>query len=123
MFRATTFLIVLVLAGAPAASLACDLWCMSALAQEHRRIVGCHRDSVGATASQQIAAVSSECHGAISGTLFVADSRSQIPDPSTAPVSNTPHLVVILTGDLASTRAHAFQVSVAPSALRSVLRI
>ena len=43
MFRATTFVIVLALAGAPAGSLACDLWCTSAAAQEHRRNFSCRK--------------------------------------------------------------------------------
>jgi hypothetical protein len=85
-----TFLIVLALAGAPAVSLTCDLWCASASAREHHRIVGCHDASRGAaTQGDRIAGTSADCHDALSSALFVTEVRSEIPSPPPGVVPST----------------------------------
>jgi hypothetical protein len=42
MLRATTLLIVMVMAGGPAGSLACELMCSGPVAEDHHLAVGCH---------------------------------------------------------------------------------
>ena len=122
MFRATSFLIVFALAGAPAASLACDLWCTNPSAEKHRRLVGCHSDSADASEGQpQVASISTECHDALSGTLFLTDSRNHIPSATT--LSMTPHVLPPLNGDAAPPRAHVFDAPLPRAPLRSVLRL
>lgn len=122
MFRATSLLIVVTLAGAPAASLACELWCTNPSAEKHRRLVGCHSESADALEGQQhVARVSAECHTPLSDTLFLTDSRTHVPSPTT--LSITPHPLALVKGDAAPTRAHAFDVSLPRAPLRSVLRI
>ena len=77
----TALLIVLVVAGSPIGSLACELWCNSPAGEEHHRAVGCHDASKSRPTGQQIAPSVAGCHDAAALRPFVteprqADSRS-----------------------------------------------
>jgi hypothetical protein len=120
MFRASTFVIVLALAGAPAASLARDLWCTSAAAQEHRRMVGCHSEPAGAAGGQTIAAVGMECQAAISGTPFVIELRSQVAAQSIAFLPAAPPMP---KGEPTPARAQVFNGPAPGGSQPTVLRI
>ena len=122
MFRAAAFLIALALTGAPVASLACEAWCTSPSAQDHRRIVGCHSQAPAPGEGQASVALDGTCHGAVSGTLFVTDSRSHAPDLSAA-LAIPPHFVRRPQGGPSPARAPAFDVSATRAQLRSVLRL
>jgi len=74
MLRTTTLLIVTVLAGGPASSLACELWCSSAAAEDHHRAVGCHDASQNVPTGQQVRSTTG-CHAAATTTPFVTEAR------------------------------------------------
>jgi hypothetical protein len=74
MLRATTLLIVTVLASGPIGSLACELWCASP-AEPHQRTVGCHEPSRDAPADSQIAA-RGRCHEAVATAVFLIEIRA-----------------------------------------------
>jgi hypothetical protein len=57
MFRTTTLLIVMGLAGGPTSSLLCELWCQPSAASNQYEAVGCHDASSGVAGSRHIAAV------------------------------------------------------------------
>jgi len=71
----TALLIVLVMAGGPAGSLACELWCNSPAGEERHRAVGCHDASPFGPAGQQVAPYVAGCHDAAAIALFVAEVR------------------------------------------------
>jgi hypothetical protein len=68
-------LIVLVVAGSPAGSLACELWCNSPAGDDHHRAVGCHDASQSGPNGQQIAPYVADCYDAAALTPFVAEVR------------------------------------------------
>ena len=70
----TALLIVLVMAGNPIGSLACELWCNSPAGADHHRAVGCHDASQSGSTGQQIAHVDG-CHDAAAIAPFVAEVR------------------------------------------------
>ena len=74
MLRTTTLLIVMVLAGGPSGSLACELWCTTAAADAHHRAVGCHDASAASATGQQIESAAG-CHDAAVITSFVTEAR------------------------------------------------
>lgn len=71
----TALLIVLVMAGTPAGSLACELWCNSPAGDDHHRAVGCHDASQSGPNDQQIASHAAGCHDAAGIAPFVAEVR------------------------------------------------
>jgi hypothetical protein len=71
----TALLIVLVMAGSPVGSLACELWCNSPAGKEHHRAVGCHDASQSRPTGQQIAPSVAGCHDAAAIEPFVAEMR------------------------------------------------
>jgi hypothetical protein len=122
MFRAATLLIVLALAGAPAASLACDLWCTSAMSPEFHRIVGCHNGFSGRTGNA-VTAASAECHDAVASTPFLAEARNDVPSPLAVEAALPPDVASVLNGPLAPTRPRDFDLPTPSSALYTILRI
>ena len=71
----TALLIVLVVAGNPVGSLACELWCNSPAGADHHRAVGCHDASQSGPKGQQIAPYVAGCHDAAAIGPFVAEVR------------------------------------------------
>jgi hypothetical protein len=71
----TVMLIVLVMAGSPVASLACELWCDSPAGGDHHRAVGCHDASQSGLKGQQIAPYVAGCLDAAAIAPFVAEVR------------------------------------------------
>jgi len=71
----TALLIVLVMAGSPVGSLACELWCNSPAGEERHRVVGCHDASRSGPTGQQIAPSVAGCHDAAAIAPFVAEAR------------------------------------------------
>ena len=74
MLRATTLLIVIVLAGGPMSSLVCEAWCSRPAAGNHHREVGCHDASASAPEGQQIEAAGG-CHDAAAVAPYLLESR------------------------------------------------
>jgi hypothetical protein len=71
----TTLLLVLVVAGSPVRSLACELWCNSPAGDDHHRAVGCHDASQRGPKGQQIASYVTGRHDAAAVAPFVAEGR------------------------------------------------
>jgi hypothetical protein len=71
----TALLIVLVMAGSPVSSLACELWCGSPAGNGHHRAVGCHDPSESGSTGQQIAPGAAGCHDAVVVASFTAEVR------------------------------------------------
>jgi hypothetical protein len=71
----TVMLIVLVMAGSPVASLACELWCDSPAGGDHHRAVGCHDASQSGLKGQRIAPYVAGCPDAAVIAPFVAEVR------------------------------------------------
>jgi hypothetical protein len=69
----TALLIVLVMAGSPVGSLACELWCNSPAGEDHHRAVGCHDAS--APKGPQVVPYLAGCHDAAAIAPFVAEVR------------------------------------------------
>jgi hypothetical protein len=57
MFRATTLLIVMALAGWPTSSLVCQLWCHASAARSQPQEVGCHDASSGFSGGRHLVSV------------------------------------------------------------------
>ena len=74
MLRTTTLLIVMVLAGGPTRSLACELWCSSLAGANHQRAVGCDDASRNVPTDQQVRSIT-RCHAAAANTPFVTEAR------------------------------------------------
>jgi hypothetical protein len=74
MLRTTSLLIVMVLAGGPIGSLACELWCNSPAAGSHHAAIGCHDASSAPPADQQITSAAG-CHDAADIAPFVTEVR------------------------------------------------
>jgi hypothetical protein len=95
MLRSTALVIVLLLAGTPGVSLACEIWCNAPGADDCRHGVGCCQHSRdGACARPEIAATGSECGEAPSLSPFLNESRHTSPRPlvSTAAAHEWPNL-------------------------------
>ena len=75
MLRASTLLIVLVLAGGPVGALACELWCNSPAGEHHHRAVGCHGAFQSVSEAQQIAPYATGCLDAAAVAPFVTEAR------------------------------------------------
>lgn len=73
--RRTALLIVLVMAGSPVGSLACELWCNSPAGEDHHRAVGCHDASQSGSDVPQIASLAVACLDAAAITPFVTEAR------------------------------------------------
>ena len=73
--RRTALLIVLVMAGSPVGSLACELWCNTPSGDDHHRAVGCHDASPSGSAVQRIASYAGDCLDDIAITPFVTEAR------------------------------------------------
>jgi hypothetical protein len=73
MRRSLTLLIAMGLAGAPASSLACELWCSTPVAAHHHNAVGCHQDTPITEGSQQVSEVG-DCHDA-AASVFLVEGR------------------------------------------------
>src|SRR5215204_5331965 len=71
----TVLPIVLVMAGSPVNSLACELWCNSPAGDDHQRTVGCHDSSRSGPKGQQIAPYVTGCPDAVPVAPFVAEVR------------------------------------------------
>jgi hypothetical protein len=71
----TALLIVLVTAGTPAGSLACELWCNSPGGDDHHRAVGCHDASQSGHNAREVASCVADCGDAAAMTPFVAEVR------------------------------------------------
>jgi hypothetical protein len=74
MFRTISLLIVMVLATAPATSLACELWCTMPDAEDHHLVVGCDDPSRSPSQGQHVSALA-VCHTAEAITPFVTEVR------------------------------------------------
>ena len=87
MLRTTPLLIVMVLAGDPTGSLACELWCSTPAAQDHHRAIGCHDASRHSPQGRQIASITptADCLDAAVVTPFVAEARQTESDAAAAP--------------------------------------
>ena len=86
MVATTTLLIVLTLAGGPAGSLACELWCSSPAAEDHQRAVGCHDASRTWPTGQQVVSTTG-CHDAAALTPFLTEARQTESDSVAAAAS------------------------------------
>ena len=124
MRRGTALLVVMLLAGTPGVSLACELWCDTPAAETHHSTVGCHLAPNFGIAGEQVVATASGCHGAAAVTAFVNESRR----PDTRPVtivlglSDTP--AVCVRGHVTDEGWSVFNGQASrPSAFRTVLRI
>ena len=86
MARTLTLLIVMVLGGGPAGSLACELWCTTPAAHGHHEAVGCHDRSVTLRTGEQVASAI-VCHDGDDTTPFLTEARQTegVPALSTAP--------------------------------------
>lgn len=80
----TASLIVLILAGSPVGSLACELWCNSPAGDHHHRAVGCHDASRSQRKGQQIAPYVAGCQDAAVIVPFVAEAQRVQSAPAAA---------------------------------------
>ena len=74
MRRSLTLLIVMALAGAPASSLACDLWCLAPAAAHHHDVVGCHKAAAAVATAPQMSAIG-DCADAVTVSPFLLEER------------------------------------------------
>jgi hypothetical protein len=80
----TALLIVLVTAGNPVSSLACELWCNSPAGEDHHRAAGCHDASQFGLPGRQIAPYVAGCPDAAAVGSFVAEVRNAKSAPAAA---------------------------------------
>ena len=102
MKRTTTLLIVLFLTGAPASSLACELWCRTPASSNHHHALGCHDGSRHLHYGLELSPLVT-CHSAGATAPFLTEARPPktdsigvIPsgfDASVIRVSTDPHAV------------------------------
>ena len=83
----TTLLIVLVMAGSPIDSLACELWCNGPAGADHHRVVGCHDASQAGPRGPQIAHDGASCHDAADMASLVAEVRRAESAPAVTAVA------------------------------------
>jgi hypothetical protein len=123
MFRATHLLIALALAGGPATSLGCALWCTSPSGQEHHRVVRCYEMSNGPAVRPHVVATGSECLEVGSDIPFLTEPRSDAPNPL-AGVAPLPSIVATESKrHQAPARAPVFNVPSSDGALHAILRV
>jgi hypothetical protein len=124
MLGATTLLIVLTLAGGPAGSLACELWCGSPAAEDHRRAVGCHDASRTWPTGPQVASTAG-CHDAAAITPFVTEARhTESARVATTPVALFDSIAIGRAIDETTAGWCLFNVqSLRPPASRALLRL
>ena len=84
MARITTLLIVTLLGGGPANSLACDLWCI--LPAAHASAACPH--AATRTAIDRPIATGDDCHGAVASAPFLAEARQSAAGPVATPVAH-----------------------------------
>jgi hypothetical protein len=122
MRRTTALLTVMLVAGTPGASLACELWCNTPAAESHRSAVGCHH-TPDAGQGEQVTATAGECHEAPAVAAFLKESRP--PDTHTVTIASavdTP--AAVFRRDVEHEGWCVFSGrSVRPPALHTVLRI
>lgn len=125
MRRPTVLLIVMLLvAGTPGVSLACELWCNTPAAETHHSAIGCHRAPDAGVAGEHVIAAAAECHDVPAVTAFVNEARQPDARPVTmvSAVHDTP--AVSVDGDLTYEGWSVFNdQSSPPPALRTILRI
>ena len=124
MRRGTVLLIVMLLAGTPGVSLACELWCNTPAGETHHGTVGCHRAPDAGIPGKQVIATAVGCHEAATITAFVNEPRRPDTRPVTivAAVSDTP--AVWVRGHLTDEGWFIFNGQASrPSAFRTILRV
>jgi len=120
MFRTLASILVLVLAGTPAASTACEVWCDNAANAGHH-LVGCHEAPAATAAARHITTMAS-CLDAATA-VYVSESRPAADAPVAAAI---PRLATLadLNGRQAFPSWTTFDSLIRPPATRhSVLRI
>ena len=120
----TALLIVLVMAGSPIGSLACELWCNSPAGADHHRAVGCHDASRTASPGPQVASTAG-CHDAAATTPFITEGRQTESTPvNAASVALFDSNSIGLDNDETTAGWRVFNVQPArPPSLRLVLRV
>lgn len=83
MLRTTALLIVMLLAGHPGVSLACELWCKTSAADAHHSVIGCHKAPDPGALGNQVTAAVADCHDAPVVTAILNEARQ----PDTRPVT------------------------------------
>ena len=124
MLRPTVLLIVMLFAGTPGISLACELWCNGPAAEKHHSAVGCHRAPNGGLSGEQVIAAAAKCHDAPAVTAFVTEGRQ--PDARSVALGSAVHdtLAVSVHRDAAHESWRVFNgQSTRPPAFRTILRI
>ena len=86
MARTLTLLIVMVLGGGPAGSLACELWCTTPAAHGHHEAVGCHDRAVTLRTGEQVASAI-VCHDGDDTALFLMEARQTAGVPAVSSAS------------------------------------
>jgi hypothetical protein len=127
MIRSTTLLIVMVIAGTPLGSAACELWCHSPAGGDHHRAVGCHDASQSGPKGQQIAPIAPSaagCHDAAAITPFVTEARqTESRSIAAAPVAFFDASSIGPDNDETTTGWGNAQPPPRPSSSRPVLRV
>jgi hypothetical protein len=122
MFRATTLLIVMALAGWPTSSLVCELWCEASAAGNHYQEVGCHDASRGIAGGQHIAAIH-DCGEAATFAPFLGEAKRGGVAPALDAALAEPVAVAAAVGATAAwSRVRQVPAPRGPS-LHTVLRI
>jgi hypothetical protein len=123
MLRTTSLLIVMVLAGGPMGSLACELWCNSPAPDSHHRATGCHDASPASPIGQQITSAAG-CHDAAGIAPFVAEVRQAESVCHTITPATVVELSAIGLHDGSATGWWVFKVQPPrPPSSRAVLRV
>lgn len=124
MRRATALPIVMLLAGTPGVSLACELWCNTPAAETHHSAVGCHRPPDASVPGEQVIPADAECHDAPAVTAFLSESRQ--PDTRSLTTVSAVHDLpaVLVRRDLMNEGWPVFNdQSARPPVFRAILRI
>ena len=123
MRRTTAILTVMLLAGAPGASLACEIWCNTPAAETHHRAAGCHRTSEEGIPGEQVVVAAIKCHDAPAAAAFVNEAR-QLETGSVARVSVHGTPPVFASHDFGHEGWAVFNGhSARPPSFRTILRI
>jgi hypothetical protein len=123
MLRTTTLLIAMVLAGAPAGSLACELWCTTSAAEQHHRDIGCHDAAAAWPKGRQVASTAG-CHDAAAMTPFVTEARQTESGPvAAAPVTFFDSNLIVPADDKTNAGRCVFDVQSPRPSSRAILRV
>lgn len=124
MRRTTVLLIVMLLAGSPGLSLACELWCTTSAAEAHHSAIGCHKTPDPGALDTQVSAAVADCHEAPAVTAFLNETRQ----PDTRSVT-----MIAASHDAPAVLVHRALIdegwsvfngqSARPPAFRTILRI